>query len=96
MPLDLPRTGIANALTQNADFFIKFPKLKTNSNVLGAVLGMFVLGAFLGCMTVSALGNKYGRRPILNIASFGTLLGAALQAGSVNLGMFIAARLING
>lgn len=57
---------------------------------------MFVLGAFFGCLTVSAIGNKFGRRPILNIASFGTLLGAALQAGSVNLGMFVASRLING
>lgn len=57
---------------------------------------MFVLGAFIGCLTVSAIGNKIGRRPILNVASFGTLLGAALQAGSVNLGMFIVSRLING
>jgi MFS family permease len=60
------------------------------------ILATVVLGAFFGCLAASAIGNKYGRRPILSLASIGTLFGAALQAGSTNLGMFIASRLING
>lgn len=42
------------------------------------------------------IGNKIGRRPLLYIGTLGTLLGAALQAGSVKLGMFMFTRLLNG
>lgn len=67
-----------------------------NSTLLGATLSFFVLGAFFGACFNTWIGNKIGRRPLLYIGTFGTLVGAALQAGSVKLPMFMITRLING
>jgi len=47
-------------------------------------------------MAASFIGNRVGRRPFLIFASVFTLIGAAGQAGAVDLGMFIAFRIING
>ncbi|GAA6011067.1 hypothetical protein JCM10207_005484 [Rhodosporidiobolus poonsookiae] len=88
--------GIANALTGNADFFVQFPRIHNDETVLGVVLALFVLGAFVGCLTASFIGNAVGRRPFLQVATVGTIIGAAGMAGAVNLGMFCAFRLING
>ncbi|GAA5837725.1 hypothetical protein JCM11251_002306 [Rhodosporidiobolus azoricus] len=88
--------GIANALTQNKDFFEQFPELEGSETILGTVLALFVLGAFVGCLTASAIGNKIGRRPMLQTATVLTIVGAAGMAGAVNTGMFCAFRIING
>lgn len=47
-------------------------------------------------MAASFIGNRVGRRPFLIFASVFTLIGAAGQAGAVDLGMFCAFRIING
>ncbi|GAA5884200.1 hypothetical protein JCM6882_002177 [Rhodosporidiobolus microsporus] len=88
--------GIANALTGNADFFVQFPRLAEDATILGTVLALFVLGAFAGCLTASGIGNKIGRRPLLQVATVLTIVGAAGMAAAVNLGMFCAFRIING
>ncbi|GAA5883665.1 hypothetical protein JCM16303_004754 [Sporobolomyces ruberrimus] len=88
--------GIANALTQSPDFHKTLPTLAGSETILGAVLATFVMGAFVGCMAASFIGNRIGRRPFLIFGSIVTLIGAAGQAGAVNLGMFIAFRLLNG
>ncbi|GAA5967104.1 hypothetical protein JCM3765_001500 [Sporobolomyces pararoseus] len=88
--------GIANALTQSPDFHKQLPEIDKSTTILGAVLATFVLGAFFGCMAASFIGNRIGRRPFLIFASIWTLIGAAGQAGAVNLGMFVAFRFING
>ncbi|GAA5830448.1 hypothetical protein JCM3766R1_002724 [Sporobolomyces carnicolor] len=88
--------GIANALTQSPDFNIMLSKINQSETALGAVLGTFVLGAFIGCLGASLIGNRIGRRTFLIFASLITLVGGAGQAGAKNLAMFIAFRLING
>ncbi|BGP20699.1 hypothetical protein JCM10213_001054 [Rhodosporidiobolus nylandii] len=88
--------GIANALTQNADFYAQFPRLEGDETVLGTVLALFVLGAACGCLTASVVGNRVGRRPFLISATVGTIIGAAGMSGAVNLGMFCAFRIILG
>lgn len=67
-----------------------------NDTLLGATLSFFVLGAFFGCLFNTWIGNKIGRRPLLYVGTVGTLIGGALQAGSVGLAMFMITRLING
>lgn len=90
--------GIANALTQSVDFQAQFPEIigPQNATLLGATLSFFVLGAFFGCVFNTFIGNKIGRRILLIIGGVGTLIGGALQAGSVNLGMLIFSRFLNG
>ncbi|BGP11834.1 hypothetical protein JCM10049v2_007754 [Rhodotorula toruloides] len=88
--------GIANALTQNPDFFKTMPRLAEDTTVLGTVLALFVLGAMFGCLTMSALGNKYGRRPLILFATVTTLVGAGGMAGANGLACFCVMRIING
>lgn len=80
--------GIANALTQNPDFFKTMPRLADDTTVLGTVLALFVLGAMFGCLTMSAIGNKYGRRPLILFATVTTLVGAGGMAGANGLACF--------
>ncbi|GAA5983768.1 hypothetical protein JCM11641_001751 [Rhodosporidiobolus odoratus] len=88
--------GIANALTQNADFYANFPQLQNSETILGTVLAVFVLGACAGCLTASGIGNRLGRRPLLQCATSGAIIGAAGMAGAVNLAMFCVFRFISG
>lgn len=88
--------GIANALTQNPDFFAVFPRLGDSSTILGTVLALFVLGAMLGCLTMSAIGNRVGRRPLMQFGTVCAMVGAGGMAGAQNLAMFCVFRLING
>lgn len=79
-------------------FQTRFPSIHgpENATLLGATLSFFVLGAFFGCLANIWIGNKVGRRTVLIAGGLGTLVGGALQAGSVNLAMLMASRLING
>ncbi|BGO96096.1 hypothetical protein NBRC10512v2_007814 [Rhodotorula toruloides] len=88
--------GIANALTQNPDFFKTMPRLADDTTVLGTVLALFVLGAMFGCLTMSAIGNKYGRRPLILFATVTTLVGAGGMAGANGLACFCVMRIVNG
>jgi len=88
--------SVANPVTASPDWKAKFPTLVADPTKLGAVLGAFVLGAGVGCLFLSLFSGGLGRKPILQIGVLITLLGTGLQAGSVNLGMWVAARIING
>lgn len=80
--------GIANALTQNKNFYEVMPRLAEDSTILGTVLALFVLGAAAGTLTMSAIGNRVGRRPLILFATFATLVGAGGMAGANGLACF--------
>lgn len=68
----------------------------TSNFVIGLVFSVnamfgFVFGPFLG-----KLSDKYGRKPLLLISQFGTLLGFILTAFSDSLMMLFIARMIDG
>ncbi|GAA5834611.1 hypothetical protein JCM9279_007059 [Rhodotorula babjevae] len=88
--------GIANALTQNPSFYATMPRLKGSSTILGTVLALFVLGAMIGCLTMSAIGNRVGRRPLMQVATITAMVGAGGMAGANGLAMFCVFRLLNG
>ncbi|GAA5997488.1 sugar porter family MFS transporter [Rhodotorula paludigena] len=88
--------GIANALTANPNFFETMPQLVDNETVLGTILALFVLGAMFGCLTMSAIGNRVGRRPLIMFATVTAMVGAAGMAGSNGLAVFSVFRFING
>ncbi|CAK7213055.1 hypothetical protein SEUCBS140593_001718 [Sporothrix eucalyptigena] len=57
---------------------------------------LWFAGAIFGALFVGWLCDRYGRRPALMVAALINVVGGALQAGSVHIGMFIAARFITG
>lgn len=73
--------------------------LNTASNatqLMGAVNGVYIAGALIGSIVSSVISDSLGRKMSVFVAAAFEIVGGALQAGSVNIGMFIAARLISG
>lgn len=54
------------------------------------------VGALIGLTILPYIMDNWGRKPSLIFGSLFMLLGVALQSGSINFGMFVAARLILG
>ena len=74
-------------------------KLATASNetqLLGATNGLYIAGALIGSILQSFGSDGLGRKKAILIGCVFAVLGGALQAGSVHIGMFIVARLIAG
>ncbi|KAH6695974.1 general substrate transporter [Leptodontidium sp. MPI-SDFR-AT-0119] len=66
----------------------------------GAVLGLFnaayPLGGVIGVFFIPIVSDRWGRKAGLAFGAAVSVLGGALQAGSVNLAMFVIARLLLG
>lgn len=58
--------------------------------------GLFAGGGFIGCFIVPVLLNAVGRRMAIQISACLCIISAALQAGSVHIGMLLVARFLNG
>ncbi|KAI1618897.1 general substrate transporter [Exophiala viscosa] len=85
---------IAGTLAQ-ASFLEKFLTVETTPRI-GGMLGAFFGGAWIGCVIQSPVSSRFGRRPCNMAAAVIVTIAAALQAGSVDLGMFLVARVLNG
>ena len=62
----------------------------------GAINGLFQAGGLIGTLACSFLADGLGRRKAILIAAITTVIGGALQAGSVVVSMYIVMRLITG
>ena len=62
----------------------------------GAMNGLFQAGGFFGTLLSSGVADKYGRCKAIFIYTVITIIGGALQAGSVHIAMFLVARFITG
>ena len=88
---------IATTLAQPS--FITYMHLDTASNapqLIGAINGLFQAGGFLGSLSTSMTADYLGRRKALLTGSLFALVGGVLQAGSVNIAMYLVMRLVTG
>ena len=88
---------IATTLAQPS--FITYMHLDTDSNaaqLFGAINGLFQAGGYIGTLTTSLTADYFGRRVALLIGALFSLVGGALQAGSVNIAMYLVMRFITG
>ncbi len=67
-----------------------------SNSIIGTIFGLFSAGAIFGALFVGWVCDVYGRKKSLLIAAAINIVGGALQAGSVHVGMFIAARFVTG
>lgn len=67
-----------------------------SNSIIGTILGIFAAGAFFGAIFVGWFSDAYGRKKTLIVAAIINIVGGALQAGSIHVGMFIVARFITG
>ena len=59
-------------------------------------LGVNAAGSAIGAAGCSYLADKYSRKRTIQWAAIVLTIGAAICAGAVNNGMFMAGRVING
>ncbi|MHA1471525.1 MAG: MFS transporter [Promethearchaeota archaeon] len=68
----------------------------TSDIVIGLIFSVNAMFGFVFGPILSKLSDKYGRRPLLLISQFGTLLAFILTAISSSLWMLIIARMVDG
>lgn len=88
---------IATTLAQPS--FVSYFHLDTRSNsaqLQGAINGLFQSGGLVGTLSCTATADFLGRRKALFVGAIVSLIGGALQAGSVNIGMYLVMRFITG
>jgi MFS family permease len=80
--------------------FLEYFNLENDAShtqaITGTINGLLCAGAAFGSLCVGWMCEARGRKKTLYLTCFVNIFGAALQAGSINLGMFIAARFIGG
>jgi MFS family permease len=64
--------------------------------ITGAINGIFCAGAVCGSLMVGWMAEARGRKTTMYVASIINIVGEALEAGSVHIGMFLASRFIAG
>lgn len=62
----------------------------------GAIISCYYAGQTVGSFGIGYLMDKIGRKWALQICTLFTIVGSAIQAGSINIGMFLAGRAIAG
>ncbi|KIJ68169.1 hypothetical protein HYDPIDRAFT_107835 [Hydnomerulius pinastri MD-312] len=66
------------------------------NQIEGAINGLFSAGGIFGAILVGYMCDKFGRKVTMNTGSVVCIVGGALQAASVDVGMFLGARFITG
>ncbi|KZO91659.1 general substrate transporter [Calocera viscosa TUFC12733] len=88
--------GVMGGLVNSPYFLEVFPSLASNPSLLGTTVAIYEVGALIGSLVCSVVGDLYGRRLTLVVGAAIVFVGAALQAGSVHLAMFIVFRIVTG
>ncbi|KAJ5641352.1 hypothetical protein N7490_005352 [Penicillium lividum] len=98
--------GVTGGLLTLKAFAEEFPAMNTlttsgaeqthNSTIQGTVVALYTVGGMFGSLSCIRLGDILGRRRIIFITTFISLIGAVLMATSFSLAQFIVARLVLG
>lgn len=72
------------------------PGYSRTVTIESAVNGTFYAFCFIGTLFISEVMNRLGRIRAFQFAVFWHILGAAIQAGSVNQAMFLVGRAVTG
>ena len=66
------------------------------TNIIGALNGVNSAGAFIRCIISAWAADAYGRKRTIQLGCVILVVGGALCAGSADIGMFLAGRVIAG
>ncbi|KAK5092284.1 hypothetical protein LTR70_005622 [Exophiala xenobiotica] len=72
------------------------PGYARTANLIGAFNGVNAAGALVGSLGNAYLADKFSRKYTIQIGAATLIVGAALCAASINVAMFIVARIIAG
>jgi len=81
-------------------FFAQFPEVAPHTAHygfhVGFMTGMLELGAFIGCLFLPYLADRFSRKWGLSIATAFFCVGAIIQSASHDYGTLVAGRFIGG
>lgn len=92
-------SAIIGSVIGQPSFYTYFNFVASSSNgasIIGASNGGYAGAGVIGCLTVFWVLDTLGRKRAIQIAALLCVFSAALQAGSVHIGMFLAFRALNG
>jgi predicted MFS family arabinose efflux permease len=87
-----PSKGLTGAVSHNR----LFSRLTINVNLYIQVVAVYIAGEALGALTQTAIGDKLGRLRFMQFLCIVVTIGTAIQTASVNIGMFLAGRVLAG
>ncbi|RDW66110.1 solute carrier family 2 protein [Coleophoma cylindrospora] len=67
-----------------------------SNGLTGAVVAVYIAGEALGALTQTAIGDKLGRIRFMQMMCIIATIGTVIQTASVNIGMFLAGRVLAG
>ena len=68
-------------------------KAEANAN---QVVAVYIAGEALGALTQTAVGDRLGRLRFMQALCVVVTIGTVIQTASVNIGMFLAGRVLSG
>ena len=92
-------SSIIGAVIGQPSFYSYFNFTPTSSyggSIIGASNGVYAGAGTIGCWTVFWLLDILGRKRAIQVITVLLLVSAAIQAGSVNIAMFLVGRGLNG
>ncbi|OAL34558.1 hypothetical protein AYO20_06188 [Fonsecaea nubica] len=92
-------SAVIGAVIGLPSFFTYFDidiKSSGGSRITGATNGLFAGGGFIGCIFITWLADKVGRKRSIQITASVCIVAGAIQAGSVHIAMFLVARFMMG
>lgn len=87
-------TGTIGSVTDMASFQVTMGYI--SSTIRGIIVSSILLTGALAALVAGILADRYGRKHLIICGSIIYGIGAAIECGSVALGMFIAGRLVKG
>ncbi|KAM0748453.1 general substrate transporter [Meredithblackwellia eburnea MCA 4105] len=76
--------------------YFKLDKISNATEIISAMIVGFQCGGFVGALSAPYFADKWGRKMVLYICGTGIVVTGALQAGSVNVPMFLVFRTLGG
>ncbi|KAH0154006.1 MFS transporter, partial [Aureobasidium melanogenum] len=67
-----------------------------SKGLTGAVVAVYIAGEALGALTQTAIGDRLGRLRFMQALCVVVTIGTVIQTASVNIGMFLAGRVLAG
>ncbi|VUC35347.1 unnamed protein product [Clonostachys rosea] len=90
-------TGIvATTIAHDSFKLYMFNTLKAPTALTGAIVSCYYAGGCLGSFGAGSLTDKWGRKSIVSLSTLLAIIGSAIQAGAINIGMMIGGRAIAG
>ncbi|KAJ5977535.1 hypothetical protein N7501_000877 [Penicillium viridicatum] len=69
---------------------------KPSNGVTGAVVAVYIAGEAVGALTQTFIGDRLGRIRFMQMMCIIVTIGTVIQTASVNIGMFLAGRVLAG